>query len=173
MPDYPPGKGLDPAVWTDTRAAKLDNLDAAVSSRADGSAYTSARAANLDRLANIEANEAPVEGTANFLTTDTYPKTVVIVDTSGSTKRHLIDGYIDLTALASGESLTIRQSMVIKSGGSAIKYAEVAYTGAQTVPLLHITTKPARYGLKIELVMSAAPAANRSFDYQLFKKSIA
>jgi hypothetical protein len=173
MPDYPPGKGLDPAVWTDARAAKLDNLDAAVSSRADGSAYTPARAANLDRLANIEANEAPVEGTANFLTTDTYPKTVVIVDTSGSTKRHLIDGYIDLTALASGESLTIRESMVIKSGGSAVKYAEVAYSDVQTVPLLHITTKPARYGLKIELVMSSAPAANRSFDYQLFKKSIA
>jgi len=173
MPDYPPGKGLDPAVWTDTRAAKLDNLDAAVSSRADGSAYTSARAANLDRLANIEANEAPAEGTANFLTTDTYPKTVAIIDTSGSTKLHRIDGYVDLTALASGETLTIRESMVVKSGGSAIKYAEVAYTGAQTVPLLHIITKPARYGLKIELVMSSAPAANRSFDYQLFKKSIA
>jgi len=173
MPDYPPGKGLDPAVWTDTRAAKLDNLDATVTSRASASDYTAARAAKIDRLDNIEANEAPVEGTATFATTDTYPKTVVIVDTSGSTKLHRIDGYIDLTALASGESLTIRESMVIKSGGSAVKYAEVAYSGVQAVPLLHITTKPARYGLKIELVMSAAPAANRAFDYQLFKKSIA
>ncbi len=173
MPDYPPGRGLDPAVWTDARAAKLDNLDVAVSSRADGAAYTAARAANLDRLASMEANETPIEGTANFLTTDTYPKTVVIVDTSGSTKLHRIDGYIDLSALASGETLTIRESMVIKSGGSAIKYAEVAYSGVQSVPLLHITTKPARYGLKIELVMSAAPAANRAFDYQLFKKSVA
>jgi len=95
MPDYPPGKGLDPTVWTDTRAAKLDNLDATVTSRASASDYTAARAAKIDRLDNIEANEAPVEGTANFLTTDTYPKTVVIVDTSGSTKLHRIDGYID------------------------------------------------------------------------------
>lgn len=36
--------------WTDTRAAKLDNLDAKVSSRADGSYYTPARGTKLDNL---------------------------------------------------------------------------------------------------------------------------
>lgn len=36
--------------WTGTRAAKLDNLDAKVSSRADGSYYTPARASKLDKL---------------------------------------------------------------------------------------------------------------------------
>lgn len=36
--------------WTDTRAAKLDRLDAKVSSRADGSYYTPARASKLDKL---------------------------------------------------------------------------------------------------------------------------
>lgn len=36
--------------WTGTRAAKLDNLDAKVSSRADGSYYTPARASKLDQL---------------------------------------------------------------------------------------------------------------------------
>ena len=36
--------------WTGTRAAKLDNLDAKVSSRADGSYYTPARGNNLDKL---------------------------------------------------------------------------------------------------------------------------
>lgn len=36
--------------WTGTRAAKLDNLDAKVSSRADGSYYTPGRASKLDQL---------------------------------------------------------------------------------------------------------------------------
>lgn len=36
--------------WTGTRAAKLDNLDTKVSSRADGSYYTPARASKLDKL---------------------------------------------------------------------------------------------------------------------------
>ena len=36
--------------WTGTRAAKLDRLDATVSSRADGSYYTPARASKLDKL---------------------------------------------------------------------------------------------------------------------------
>jgi len=160
MPDFPPTGGATAAeIWTyGTRT--LTNL-------------SDARAANIDRLANIEAAEAPIEGTASFATTDTYPKTVTIIDTSGSTKLHYVEGYIDLTQLASGESITVRESMIIKSGGTAVKYAETTYSGAQSIPLLHITTKPARYGLKVELVMSAAPAANRSFDYQLFKKSIA
>jgi len=173
MPDYPPGKGLDPTVWTDARAAKLDNLDAAVTSRASATDYTSTRAGYLDRLANMEAHTTPTEGTATFNTGDTYPKTVTLIDTTGTNKQHVVDGYIDLTALAAGESLEIIEYMTVKSGGSMIKYADVTYTGAQDVPLLHIVTKPAKYGLKVEAKMASAPAANRSFDYQLFKKSIA
>jgi len=179
MPDFPPGRGLDPTVWTDERAAKLDNLDIAVSSRADGAHYTADRAAQLDRLVDMEKHLAPVEGTASFLTTDTYPKTVTLVDTStagepgADGKQHIIDGYIDLSALADGESVTIREYMIIKSGGSFVKYAEATYSNAQSVPLLHITTKPARYGLKIEITMDSAPAADRNFDYQLFKKAVA
>jgi len=68
MPDYPPGRGLDPSVWTDTRAAKLDNLDVTVSSRADGANYTATRAGYLDRLADMEKHLTPTEGTASFAT---------------------------------------------------------------------------------------------------------
>jgi len=62
--------------------------------------------------------------------------------------------------------------MKIKPNGPYVLYAEETYSGVQPLPLLHITTKPARYGLKIELVMSSAPAADRSFDYQLFVKAV-
>ena len=87
-------------------------------------------------------------------------------------KQHLVDGYIDLSELASGESITVREYMMIKSGGSFVLYAEETYSNAQSIPLLHITTKPARYGLKVELYMESAPAADRNFDYQLFAKAV-
>jgi len=192
--------------YTSVRAAKLDNLDVAVSTRstltasdvwgyttrtitsltgqpridlmgedASFEAGTGARKARIDRLANMEAHQTPIEGSATFNTTDTYPKTVTIIDTSGMSivgKQHVVDGYVDLTSLSGSDAVTVRESMVIKSGGSFVKYAEETYTGAQSIPLLHVTTKPSRYGLKVELVMSSAPSANRSFDYQLFVKAV-
>jgi len=142
---------------------------------ADFETGTGARKTNIDRLASIEAHQTPIEGTATFSTTDTYPKTVTIIDTSGMAiagKQHQIDGYIDLSALGSGESITVKEYMKIKPGGNYVLYAQETYTGTQDIPLLHLTTKPARYGLKVELVMSSAPSANRSFDYQLFVKAV-
>lgn len=48
--------------WTGTRAAKLDNLDAKVSSRADGSYYTPARGNKLDQLdAKVSSRLSKVE----------------------------------------------------------------------------------------------------------------
>ena len=41
--------------WTGTRAAKLDSLDANVSSRANGSYYTPARGTKLDKLDKLDA----------------------------------------------------------------------------------------------------------------------
>jgi len=136
---------------------------------------TGSRKSNIDRLASIEAYIPSVEGTASFTTTDTYPKTILLIDTSTlniSGKQHLVDGYIDLTQLGSNEAVTVREYMKVKANGNYVKYAEETYTGVQTLPLLHVTTKPAIYGLKIELVMNTAPSANRSFDYQLFVKAV-
>jgi len=160
MPDFPPTGGATAAEIWSYATRTLTNL-------------SDTRAAYIDRLANIEAYEAPVEGTATFNTGDTYPKTVTIIDTTGTNKLHLIDGYVDLTALGTNESITVKEYMQIASGGSPVKYAEYTYTGPVNPPLIHITTKPARYALKIELTMSSAPGANRSFAYQLFKKVIA
>jgi len=192
--------------YTSDRAARLDYLDVAVSTRSSHTAEdvwavsvrtltgftgqpridllgedasfeagTGARKLRIDRLGLMEAHRTPAEGSASFATTDAYPRTVTIIDTSTMDivgKQHMVDGYVDLSALASGESITVREYMIIKSGGTFIKYAEETYSDVQAIPLLHITTKPARYGLKVELYMESAPAANRSFDYQLFVKAV-
>lgn len=165
MPDFP--KVL--LTYTDVKNACKEGMTE--------QGYTTARAPYLDRLPSIEAHRDPVEGTASFLTTDTYPKTVAIIDTSTLTdvagKQHLVEGFVDFTSLASGESIKIAESMIIKSGGSYIEYAEATYDAPVTPPLCYILTRPSRYGLKIELTMEAAPAADRSLDYQLLVKVVA
>ena len=184
MPDFPrvtaPSTSeIADAVWTHatrtltglTGQPRIDLLG----EDADFESGSGTRKARIDRLASIEAHQMPTEGTATFATTDSYPKTETIIDTSGMAiagKQHIVDGYIDLSNLADGESITVREYMQIKSGGSFILYAEETYSNAQSLPLLHIVTKPARYGLKVELYMESAPSADRSFDYQLFVKSV-
>lgn len=181
--------------YTSTRAAKLDNLDVAVSTRSSHSvsdiwtyttrtitslsgqpridllgedasfeAGTGARKSLIDRLADIEAFDSAIEGT---LTASGTEQNLVLDEVSGNPQRHL-EGYVDLSNMTSGDTVIIRQYMKIASDGSYVKYAEETYSGAQSLPLLHIVTKPAKYGLKLTLQQTAG--TYRQFPYQFFRK---
>ena len=70
----PPLTNLDTAVssradatyYTSARAAKLDNLDATITSRASGADYTAARAAKLDNLDATITSRATAENVWNY-----------------------------------------------------------------------------------------------------------
>jgi hypothetical protein len=191
-------ESLDAHGYTSVRAGKLDNLDVAVSTRsshtvadiwnyttrtlssltgqpridllgedASFEAGTGTRKSRIDRLANIEAFDTPIEGT---LTVDGTEQNIVLDEITGNPSRYL-EGYIDLSNMASGDTIVIREYMKIKSDGGYVKYAEETYSGAQTLPLLHILTKPGRYGIKITLQQTAG--TYRNFPYQFFRKRIA
>ncbi|MEM2587952.1 MAG: hypothetical protein QXV23_06595 [Candidatus Bathyarchaeia archaeon] len=184
--------------YTSARAAKLDNLDVAVSTRstltasevwgyatrtltgltgqpridllgedASFEAGTGTRKSLIDRLANIEAFDTPIEGSVAM---DGTEKVVVLDEISGNPQRYL-EGYVDLTPMASGDTIVIRQYMKISATGDYVKYAEESYSGAQSLPLLYITTKPARYGIKITIQQTAG--TNRTFTYQFFRRRVA
>jgi hypothetical protein len=184
--------------YTSARAAKLDNLDVAVSSRSSHSAAdvwavttrtltslagqpridilgedasfeagTGARKARIDRLDKIEAFDDPIEGSVAM---DGTEKNVVLDEVTNNPSRFL-EGYIDLTPMASGDTIVIRQYMKIASAGNYIKYAEETYSGAQTLPLLYITTKSGRYGIKITAQQTAG--TNRTLSYQFFRRRTA
>jgi hypothetical protein len=183
-------ESLDAHGYTTLRAGKLDNLDVAVSTRsshtvadiwgyatrtltgltgqpridllgedASFEAGTGTRKSVLDKLL---APTSPIE---NTITADGTEQT--LTDQTGTLEFQL-DGFVDLTNMASGDTVVIREYMKIKSGGDYVKYAEETYSGAQSIPLLHILTKPSRYGLKITLQQTAG--TYRSFDYQFFKR---
>jgi len=88
----------------------------------------------------VSSNVSFFEGEASFLVSDTYPKEVVIVDTSETDlagELHNVGGWIDLSNLQSGDSM-------------------------------YINTKPVRYGVKIVLRMDTAPSVDTVIPYQLF-----
>jgi len=184
--------------YTSARAAKLDNLDVAVSTRSSHTAAdvwavttrtltslagqpridllgedasfeagTGTRKALIDRLASMEAFDTPIEGTVVM---DGTEKNVVLDEVSGNPSRFL-EGYIDLTPMASGDTIVIRQYMKIAATGDYVKYAEETFSGAQSLPLLYIVTKPGRYGIKITAQQTAG--SYRTLGFQFFRRRTA
>jgi hypothetical protein len=123
------------------------------------------------RLRAVEAHREPIEGEAEFKATEAYPKTVVLVDTSKladvAGKPHYVEGWVDMSELASGETVELSESVVI-SPTAFSEYAREEYTGPVDPPAASVVTKPAKYGLKIEATMRAPPAADRTLRYQFF-----
>lgn len=72
--------------WTQARAAKLDNLDAAVSSRASAADYTPARATKLDRLDTTISSRASATDVQNLATAANDLAGVVAKEDSVNTK---------------------------------------------------------------------------------------
>jgi hypothetical protein len=191
-------ESLDTHGYTSARAGKLDFLDVAISTRSSHTASdvwavttrtltslagqpridilgedasfeagTGTRKTRIDRLANIEAFDTPIEGN---VTMDGTELNVVLDEVTGNPSRFL-EGYIDLTPMASGDTIVIRQYMKIASTGAYVKYAEESYSGAQSLPLLYITTKTGRYGIKVTAQQTAG--TNRTLTYQFFRRRIA
>lgn len=175
------------------RKAKIDNVDVLVSSRSSHAAAdiwavvtrqltaitgaprtdllgedatfeagAGARKVRIDRLANIPAFETPVEAS---IVMDGTEK--ILVEKTDN-KIGLLDGYADLTPMAGGDTIVVRQSMQVKAAGAYVKYAEETYSGAQTIPLLHIVTKTAKDKIKVTAQQTAG--TNRTLDVQFYRR---
>jgi len=211
-------ESLNTHGYTTARAGYLDNLDAAISSRAtDAGAATAVWAAGARTLtaftgqprtdlvgadntlwthatrtltgltgtprSDLIGQDASLEGTTgarvsrldNIPAFETRVETSVVMDGTEKTlvektddKQGLLDGYVDLTPMQAGDTIVIRQSMIVKSAGSYAKYAEETYSGAQTIPLLHIVTKTAARSIKVTAQQTAG--TNRTLDVQFFRR---
>jgi hypothetical protein len=181
--------------YTSARAAKLDYLDVPVSTistltaaevwgyttrtltgltgqpridllgeDADFESGTGARKQLIDRLAYMDAFDTPIEGSVETAPTEAY---VVLDELSGNPPRFL-EGYIDLSALATGDTIIVRQYIKITPTGSYVKYAEETYSGPQDLPLLYIVTKPCRYGILITVTQTEG--TSRVLPFQFFRR---
>jgi len=186
-------ESLDTHGYTSVRAGKLDQLDAAISSRSSHSAAdvwavaqrtitaltgqprtdllgedasfeagAGARKVRIDRLDSIPAFETPVESSVVM---DGTEKTLV---EKTDNKLGLLDGFVDLTPMQAGDTIVVRQYMQVKAAGTYVKYAEETYSGAQTIPLLFLTTKTAKD--KIKVTAQQTVGTNRTLDVQFYRR---
>jgi len=145
---------------TGTRKARID---AAISTRAPEAGGN--LAALKTRVDAQLVDETPTEGT---LTADGTEQTLVEKDFTASPKVCHLDGLVNLVNMQAGDAITIREYMQNKAAGAYGKYAEETYSGAQTIPMLAVITRWARYKIKVTLQQTAG--ANRAYDYQFFTK---
>lgn len=174
------------------RKAKIDNVDALVSSRSSHAAadiwgvatreitgltgqprtdlmgedasfeVATGRPAKIPRLDNIPAYETPVE---DSIVMDGTEK--VLVEKTDD-KIGLLEGHVDLTPMASGDTIVIREYMQIKAAGAYVQYAEETYNDAQALPLLHVSTKPAKDKIKVTAQQTAG--TNKTLDVQFYRR---
>ena len=188
-------ESLDAHGYTSARAAKMDQLDAAISSRSSHSAAdvwavasrtitaltgqprtdllgedasfeagAGARKVRIDRLDSIPAFETPVESSVVM---DGTEKTLV---EKTDNKLGLLDGFVDLTPMQAGDTIVVRQYMQVKAAGTYVKYAEETYSGAQSIPLLFLTTKTAKDKIKVTAQQTAG--TNRTLDVQFYRRKV-
>lgn len=89
--------------------------------------------------------------------------------TTSDNKSHVVTGQIDLSNMASGDTVEVLQYMMVKSAGTFRAYADEVYSGAQALPLLNISTKKGKYGIKVTIKQTAGTM--RTVDY-LFEKEM-
>jgi len=153
---------------TDARISNLDKLDALISSRLAAADFDarlpSDRAARIDRIpAAIDA----IEGT--HTPSGINVEETVVEQTLGVL--FFLEGFIDLSNLASGDAVTIAEDISLVTPISYKRYASEDYSGPQALPALYIVTKPARHALRIRLNQTAGTV--RAFPYAFYVRRIA
>jgi len=151
---------VDPSVKIDA-----SKLDVAVSSRASPGDILKDTAYKVDAQRLLYAQD-PLEGTVSLSALDS--ETTVVEVTPG--KPAYLEGYIDASALASGDTIEIKWYVMIQSGGEYKLIHKETYNGPLDNPLIYIITAPAKYGLKISITQTAGTL--RSFPYQFFQRQI-
>jgi len=105
------------------------------------------------------------EFTLGTLTADGTEQTVAELKVLGT-----LEGYIDFTNMAGGDTVVINEYVKVKNGGSYILYATATYNDAQSSPMIHTTKLPTKYGVKVTLQQTAG--VNRTYDYEFFQGSV-
>ncbi len=162
MPDFPKS-GTPSDVWG-YATRQLTNITGTPRSDLLGedATFEAGIGARKLRIAETPAFEAAVEAT--FLMDGLEN---ILVEKADS-KQGLLDGYVDLTNLQAGDTVVLRQYMQLKAAGAYVKYAEETYSGVQSIPLIHITTKTAKTKIKVTAQQTAG--VNRNLDVQFYRR---
>jgi len=103
-------------------------------------------------------------GGTGTLVTDGTQQTLFTLTTN-----KFFGGYVDLTALASGDTIIVREFHQIKGAGSLIPSNTQTFIGARPTDkkLLEFPMKPNNHGYRITIEKTVGPS--RSLDFEFFE----
>ena len=79
-----------------------------------------------------------------------------------------VSGYIDLTNLAAGDTLSIRMYLRVVAGGAWRLYHQDEYNGPVAPAVVHVVERPENHGLRLTLQQTAG--VNKVIDYEFYQE---
>jgi len=107
------------------------------------------------------ASKADYTGTVAPPSLDTE---TTVVEIGAQADDYLVEGYVDLGAMASGDSVVVREYIAV-DGINYRKFAEVTYSGPVPEPVIRFHTKTLYKNFKYKVTITQTAGTLRSFPY--------
>jgi hypothetical protein len=87
-----------------------------------------------------------------------------VIEITAQSDDYIVDGWLDLGALASGESVIVREYVAI-DGTNYRQFVHPTYTGVVEDPAIRFHTKVFLYNMKYKVTITQTSGTLRSFPY--------
>lgn len=94
---------------------------------------------------------------------------VTIVEVTGETDDYMVEGYIDLSGLQSGDSIIIYEYIAV-DGENYRLFLNVTIQGPVSEPVQRFHTKTLLYNMKYKVAIKQTSGTVRSFQYKFIKE---
>ena len=92
-----------------------------------------------------------------------------VLEIPGETDDYIVEGYIDLSQLESGDEVVVREYIAV-DGTNYQKFLEVTFSGAQNEPVIRFHSKILLYNMKYKITITQTAGTLRSFPYGFLKE---
>ena len=89
----------------------------------------------------------------------------VIVDISDQPDDYLIEGYIDLSNMQSGDTVVVKEYIAVE-GDNYKLFTQVTYSGIQQEPIIRFHTKTLLHDMKYKVTVTQTAGTLKSFPYR-------
>ena len=87
-----------------------------------------------------------------------------VVEITGASDDYIVEGYIDLSQLQSGDAVEVREYIAV-DGVNYQLYARVTYSGAVSEPVIRFHAKTLLYNMKYKVAIVQTQGTLRSFPF--------
>jgi hypothetical protein len=92
-----------------------------------------------------------------------------VLEITGASDDYIVEGYIDLSALASGDAVEVREYIAV-DGVNYKLYARVTYSGPVSEPAIRFHAKTLLYSMKYKVTIIQSRGTIRNFPYSFIQE---